>query len=82
MGRADRHDVAQSPLIQSLQQGTTLPIHRVGQDDVDDEAKGEQVLDQLEGQLRLGLEDVPWLEAGLGLVDGTGEGKVTVSSTP
>lgn len=75
MVRADRHNRAQPHLVHGVATRRVLARDRVGQDDGKAVSVGEQLLDQGEGELRLGLELVTGLEAGLGFLQGEDEWK-------
>jgi hypothetical protein len=55
--------------VQGADERAALAVETVGQDDAEMEALGEQFLDDLDGQLRLGLIDIARLEARFWLED-------------
>jgi site-specific DNA recombinase len=60
---ADGHDILQVMAVQRADERAALAVEAVGQHDAEAEAEGEQLLDDLDGQLGLALGDLARLEA-------------------
>jgi hypothetical protein len=66
---ADRHHILQAVAVQGDNEGATLAVEAVGQDDAQAQTPGKPFLDDLERQLRVGPVDIARFEAGRGLED-------------
>src|SRR5690242_6961677 len=59
---ADGHHIRQAQAVQSADKRAAVAVEAVGQDDLEAEAQREQLLNDLDGQLRFGLIDIASFE--------------------